>query len=211
MAAPALILLAGPNGAGKSTLYDGIIRPRFPDVPFVNADNHERAELQNIADPLARSEPAREWADTERAPFLSERRSFATETVFSHESKIALIEEAKAAGFEVLLLIVCCDDVDLLVRRVAWHGKHAVPVAKIRERYPRTLVNLSRALPLADIVHLYDNAGYPDAAGETASVHRLIAIVEGGVVAERTQEPLPNWACRVLAGARNAEGRSLES
>ena len=154
MPAPALILLAGPNGAGKSTLYDGIIRPRFPDIAFINADNHERAQLQHLADPLARSEAAREWADAERARFLSERRSFATETVFSHESKIALIEEAKAAGFEVLLLIVCCDNVDLLVRRVAWrveHGKHAVPVAKIRERYPRTLVNLSRALPLADI------------------------------------------------------------
>ena len=64
---------------------------------------------------------------------------------------------------------------------------------------------------LTDIAHLYDNAGYPGAAGETASIHRLIAIVEGGIVVERTQEPLPNWACRVLAGVRNAEGRSLES
>ncbi|RYY73137.1 MAG: hypothetical protein EOO24_46615, partial [Comamonadaceae bacterium] len=61
-------LLAGPNGAGKSTLYRALVRDGIlgQTLEFVNADLHERDHLQGIADPEARSEAARAWADARR-------------------------------------------------------------------------------------------------------------------------------------------------
>lgn len=57
-------LLAGPNGAGKSTLYRALVREGIlgPPLEFVNADLHERAHLQHIANAQERSEAARTWA-----------------------------------------------------------------------------------------------------------------------------------------------------
>lgn len=100
MASPVFYLLAGPNGAGKSSLYraavaDGLIPD---DAEFVNADLHEAAHLQHITDPQARSELARQWVDKRRDDLLRNGQSFISETVFSHESKLALIEEARKTG-----------------------------------------------------------------------------------------------------------------
>jgi predicted ABC-type ATPase len=93
LAQPVFYLLAGPNGAGKSTLYkaaitEGLI-PR--SAPFVNADLFEAAALQHIADPTERSKQARAWADAERLRCLLAGASFASETVFSHTSKLVLL------------------------------------------------------------------------------------------------------------------------
>jgi predicted ABC-type ATPase len=38
------------------------------------------------------------WADARRAELLNAGQSFVSETVFSHASKLALIEEAQAQG-----------------------------------------------------------------------------------------------------------------
>ncbi len=60
-AKPVFYLLAGPNGAGKSTLYKALtLQGTIPaSAEFVNADLHEAANLQHIADLQTRSEAAR--------------------------------------------------------------------------------------------------------------------------------------------------------
>lgn len=83
-----------------------------------------------MADPQARSEDARQWADARRAQLLKAGQSFVSETVFSHESKLVLIEEAQKQGFFVMLIVVCLDDPERLLERVAGRvteGGHAVP------------------------------------------------------------------------------------
>ena len=73
MAQPVFYLLAGPNGAGKSTLYKAALAEGLipGSAPFVNADLHEAAALQHIADPVERSKAARAWADGERSRCLA--------------------------------------------------------------------------------------------------------------------------------------------
>lgn len=112
MTPPVFYLLAGPNGAGKSTLYRAAVAEGLiPDeLEFVNADLFEAAQLAQVADPKARSEQARLWADQRRATLLSAGRSFVSETVFSHPSKLQLMADAQAAGFRAVLLVVCVDD-----------------------------------------------------------------------------------------------------
>ena len=198
-AKPVFYLLAGPNGAGKSTLYKALMRQATiaPSAEFVNADLYEAAHLQHIADPLARSEAARLWADARRAALLKAGQSFVSETVFSHESKLALIEEAQQLGFFVMLMVVCIDDPQRLLARVAGRvseGGHAVPPERILARYPRTLANLAIAVRLADVAILYDSEAV------SPGTHRAVAICRRDWTEERVS-PLPGWALTVLSGA----------
>lgn len=61
------------------------------ELEFVNADLFEAAQLAQVVDPKARSEQARLWADQRRATLLCAGRSFVSETVFSHPSKLQLL------------------------------------------------------------------------------------------------------------------------
>jgi predicted ABC-type ATPase len=193
---PVFYLLAGPNGAGKSTLFQALRQARqIPaDAEFVNADLHEAAYLQHIADPAQRSQQARAWADARRSQLLAQGRSFVSETVFSHESKLALITQAQQAGFIVLLLVVALDQPKRLIARVSQRvreGGHSVPQERILARYPRTLALLQRAVRMADAALLHDTH---DAA---PGPHKLIATCQR----EHTRilhQPLPKWAQQVL-------------
>lgn len=200
VAQPVFYLLAGPNGAGKSSFYraavaDGLIPA---DAEFVNADLFEAAHLQNVTDPQARSEQARQWADGRRAELLRSGQTFVSETVFSHDSKLALIGEAQHSGFAVVLLVVCLDDPQRLVARVrqrVHEGGHDVPPERILARYPRTLRNLSQAVRRADLAMLYDSGGTVGLYG----VHRPVRVaVCRGQDTRKLVADLPGWAIVVL-------------
>ena len=199
-AKPVFYLLAGPNGAGKSTLYKALTLNRTipASAEFVNADLHEAAHLQHVPDPQARSEEARLWADARRAALLKAGQSFVSETVFSHESKLALIKEAQQLGFFVMLIVVCLDDPQRLLARVVnrvIEGGHAVPPERILARYPRTLANLAVAVRLADVAILYDSEAV------SPGTHKMVAICRRDWT-EETVRPLPGWAKKVLNDAK---------
>lgn len=198
-AKPVFYLLAGPNGAGKSTLYKALMRAGTLPVSaeFVNADLYEAAHLQHIADPQARSEDARHWADARRAQLLKAGQSFVSETVFSHESKLVLIKEAQKQGFFVMLIVVCLDEPERLLERVAGRvteGGHAVPAERILARYPRTLAHLAVAVRLADLAILYDSQDVKP------GTHTAVAVCKRDWTQENVN-PLSQWAQKVLGGA----------
>jgi predicted ABC-type ATPase len=192
-------LLAGPNGAGKSSLYkaacaEGLIPT---DAEFVNADLHERDHLQHIPDLQKRSEAARDWADTRRAQLLQQGKSFVSETVFSHPSKLELIADAQAKGFAVVLLVVCVDDPQMLLARVRQRvseGGHDVPSQRILDRYPRTVQNLKRAVKMADLAMLFHN---PNTGDGLPTAPQRVAVCRKGVIKQRADR-LPIWARQVL-------------
>lgn len=195
---PVFYLLAGPNGAGKSTLYKALVLAgTIPaTAEFVNADLYGAAHLQHIANDQARSEQARLWADSRRVELLRAGLSFVSETVFSHASKLALIEEAQAQGFFVMLLVVALDQPQRLLARVAQRvaeGGHPVPADQILGRYPRTLANLTRAVRLADAAVLYDSQDI------TPGTHTAVALCKKTLTQELVQ-PLPQWAQQVIFG-----------
>ena len=151
---PLLIVIAGPNGSGKSTITERLKqRPEFPER-YINADEIKKDEgLTDLE--------AWEKAERQRADFLSNRESFAFETVFSHPSKIGLMKEAKKAGYWVQLYFVCLQDVEMNVQRVQkrhQNGGHDVPEDRIRKRYVRSMQILSQSLPVADEAAVYNNS-----------------------------------------------------
>jgi len=201
VAKPVFYLLAGPNGAGKSTLFRAAVAEGLipADAEFVNADLFEAAHLQHLDNPQLRSEKARAWADGRRAALLQAGQSFVSETVFSHESKLALIENARRCGFAVVLLVVCMDDPKRLLARVrqrVLEGGHTVPAERILARYPRTLSHLARAVRLADLAMLYDTGGASDDADKVNPPVR-VAVCRGQQT-QRLVKRLPKWAKRVL-------------
>lgn len=195
-AKPIFHLLAGPNGAGKSTLYRALVSSASisSQLEFVNADLHEQSHLQHITDPQKRSEAARDWADSRRETLLHAKVGFVSETVFSHESKLALITQAQAMGFDVVLYIVSLDDPQRLLARVSQRvreGGHNVPAQRILERYPRTMANLKKAVRLADLAFVYD------AAEVERGAHLLVAMCEKSKTTLLTGK-LPAWAIAML-------------
>lgn len=174
---PVFHLLAGPNGAGKSTLYRALVASSSisSQLEFVNADLYEQSHLRHITDAQKRSEAAREWADSRREALLNAKVGFVSETVFSHESKLALITQAQALGFDVVLYVVALGDPQRLLARVKQRvreGGHDVPAQRILDRYPRTMANLKKAVRLADLAFVYDAAEVENGA------HLLVAMCE---------------------------------
>lgn len=154
---PVLHLLAGPNGSGKTTFYERVLGP-VTGLGFVNADVIAAARWPG--EEAAHAYEASALAADRRSRLIAERASFATETVFSHPSKLELLRTARAAGYLVTLHVIAVP-VELAVARVAErvvHGGHAVPEAKVRERFDRLWGYVRSAIDLVGEAHVYDNA-----------------------------------------------------
>jgi predicted ABC-type ATPase len=155
---PLLWVIAGPNGAGKTTYYETRIRPRLK-AEFVNAD--WIADGRWPEDQRSHAYEAARLAAEMRQDLLAEGRSFVTETVFSHPSKLALLGSAQRLGYQVWLSFICLDNPDLSVARVAdrvTRGGHDVPAEKIRQRFGRVVDLSVRAVALAHRAFVIDNS-----------------------------------------------------
>jgi len=190
---PELHLLVGPNGAGKSTLYAAFVR-RLTDAEFVNADALAFQALGRHATTQADAELGQKLAEQRRAALMEEHRSFATESTFSHPSKLDLIRQAKAAGYWIAVYHINLETPDLAVARVALRqtqGGHPVPEDRICGRYERNQLLIREAIGLADEGHVFDN-----------SVARrpprwLMGFTKGK--AQKALTDLPAWAARLYA------------
>lgn len=166
-----LDLVVGPNGAGKSTFVEFVLAPSRPGVTFVNAD--VLAARRWPDDPEGHSYEAARIAARTRQRLIELGEPFLAETVFSHRSKLALLDEAAAAGFRVALHVLLIPE-QLAVPRVAARvaaGGHAVPEDKIRSRFRRVWPLVAEAIPRAHSAQVWDNSRYdgPDEVALFAS------------------------------------------
>ena len=154
---PVLHVLAGPNGSGKTTLVERVLQPAT-GLPFVNADVIAKQRWPRAA--AEHSYEAAQLAAAERAALIGQGRSFLAETVFSHPSKVELLEVARAADYCITLHVLLIP-VELAVARVrdrvAKHG-HEVPEDKVRGRYERLWALVAAAIRIADDAIVYDNS-----------------------------------------------------
>jgi predicted ABC-type ATPase len=184
-----LDLVVGPNGSGKSTFVELTLAPLLPASVFVNAD--EIAQQRWPADPTAHAyQAARVAADT-RARLIELRRSFIAETVFSHPSKLELIDAAHAAGYTVVLHALLVDE-ELAVQRVRHRvsaGGHDVPEDKIRQRYQRLWALVAAAITRCSSATVYDNSALKGP--------RIVAQMSGGHLIGAPSWPA--WAPHVLS------------
>lgn len=155
-------MFAGPNGSGKSTITDEFLKSgAFDGVLYVNADRIEAEELGHIPNAADRSLAAANLAEARRRDALASRKPFAFESVGSTPGRIAWIDEAKASGFHVDLIVVTTADPQINVTRVEGRvqkGGHPVAPDKVLERYARMMELLPAALEKADGALVFDNS-----------------------------------------------------
>lgn len=128
-------------------------------------------------DTVAHAYEAARIAAAERAALIAAARSFVTETVFSHPSKIELLEHARSSGYLTTLHVVMVPE-DLSVVRVRLRvraGGHDVPEAKIRARHRRLFALVADAVPTVDETVVYDNS-------RASPAFRVVARLERGRV-----------------------------
>jgi predicted ABC-type ATPase len=153
-----LDLLVGPNGAGKTTVYERLIAPDRPGLPFVNADRIAADRFPGHE--VEHAYEAAQIAATARDALIEARLDFCTETVFSHPSKVELVDRAVDAGYDVVLHVVM---IPLLLSgprvgaRVA-AGGHDVPTSKLAGRFERLWPNVVAALPRCRRAVFWENA-----------------------------------------------------
>ncbi len=192
---PVLILICGINGAGKTTFYYEQIKPLLDQsgrkYPFVNADEMEEAKFPNEAG--KHSLEMGKLAAEIRGQYLKARQSFITETVFSHESKNQLVEDAQQAGFEVMLNHVHVSSAELAYKRVrdrVGSGGHDVHKGTVLSRYGRTVGNIQKASMAADRTYVWDNS---QQSGHSGVIYRFVMTMVKGKIT-KLADPIPGWA-----------------
>jgi predicted ABC-type ATPase len=186
-----LDLIVGPNGAGKSTFAQEILGELLPGIPFVNADLIALTRWPED-NPESQSYEAARIAEATRSALIESGRQFFAETVFSHPSKVALIDQAQESGYFVALHVLMLPE-DVAVARVAARverGGHSVPENKIRERYQRLWPLVAVAAAKAQSADFWDNSTLdgPDLVTELAN-GQLLALPKW-----------PSWTPDVLIG-----------
>lgn len=184
-----LWLLVGGNGSGKSTFYQSRLEPL--GIPFINADIIAR-ELYPES-PEDNSYDAAKVATELREALIQEGRSFCFETVFSHPSKIDFVANAKALGYQIIVVYVHLDSPMLNRARVAQRvtaGGHNVPDDKVEQRLPRLKDNVKVAIPLCDRVYLLDNS-------RSDNPFEVVAELKQGHL-KHHKSPLPAWAAFLI-------------
>jgi len=151
---PIIGAVAGPNGAGKTTFFHTHLSDT--GLRFVNADDIAR-ELEMDAYEAA------EISAALRHALVNRKESFVFETVFSDPvgDKVRFLRDAVDLGYEVVLVFIQITDAEMSTDRVSIRvaqGGHDVPDEKLKSRFPRTQVNLQRAIDELPHVLIFDNS-----------------------------------------------------
>ena len=184
-----LWVLAGGNGAGKTTFYNRQLAKY--GIKFVNADLI--AKDIDSENPEDLSYRAATMATQISEDLISQGVSFCFETVFSHESKIDFIAQAKANGYKIILVYIHLFDSSLNEARVnqrVSEGGHSVPPDKIHSRIRRTMKHIKTALSIVDEARILDNSSRDD------PFQQIIVMRDGNY--EAKADPLPKWVRDLL-------------
>ena len=182
MIRPRLTFVAGANGSGKTTLTRW--NALFMEIPLLDPDAIANAlQATTSLPPIAAARQVLKSA----AEHLKKSESFAIETTLSGRNYLQMMLDAKARGFEVRLVYIGTESVEINLARIrnrVLAGGHDVPENDVRRRYQRSLENLPIAIKRADDSILFDNS--------TSDGYRLVAIL--GSTGNRWFEPKPSWA-----------------
>lgn len=158
---PRLILIAGPNGAGKTEFtVNALAHDWLEGCEYINPDLIAQRRFGDWNSPSAVASAAT-WATERRYQCLSESKSLAVETVFSSAEKLEFVNTALKAGFFIRLFFVGTDTPTINASRIAqrvMEGGHDVPTQKIIERYRKSILNLTKVLPVVNRGYVYDNS-----------------------------------------------------
>jgi predicted ABC-type ATPase len=211
---PTLCILGGCNGAGKTTLARELL-PRLGLMRFLNAD--EMARGLSPLDPSLSAFRAGRLLLEEARSLIAAKASFAIESTLSGKVQVALIREAKARGYRILLHYIVIGSATQAIARVALRvrvGGHHVPAEDVRRRFDRSRSHFREDyLPLADEWGLWDNQVPPAvkiASSETHTLDQLHTMLASNNLQETPPREMSEMSKIVLEASRVATEKMLD-
>jgi predicted ABC-type ATPase len=117
---------------------------------------------------------------------LKRAESFAVETTLAGKNYLHMMLDARARGFEIVLIYIGTENVEINLARIrnrVLAGGHDVPEEDVRRRYRRSFENLPIAIKRADHAVLFDNS--------TKDGYRLVALLS--TTGNQWFEPRAPW------------------
>ncbi len=182
---PVFTIIAGSNGCGKSTLTS-TARDKFQQTPVLDPDAIAKSFQATTDSGNSRIEAGKRVL-RRAEDLIAKGDTFTVETTLSGGTYLKMASRAKQVGFNLLVVFVGTASVEINIERVKARvekGGHDVPEEDQRRRYPRTLANMKRLLPEADLAVILDNS--------TPQGHTLVAFGHAGYM--HWVEPVPEWA-----------------
>ena len=167
---PVFWIVGGPNGSGKSTLYNlTSLEGWGGSVWIINSDLLTATIVEQERLPLAEAnltavQRVERWLDASIAAY----QTIGVETVLSSPKYRRLVHDAHERGFEVRLIYVLLDTLDLQlarIRRRVGEGGHDVPAEKVGVRRARSFEQLAWFARHVDKCFVFNNSsGDPELA-----------------------------------------------
>jgi predicted ABC-type ATPase len=155
-------------------------------VPLLDPDAISKALQPTI--PGTSAVAAARQVLTSAHKHIEKGESFAVETTLSGQGYLQMMLDARACGFEIVLVYIGTENVEINLARIQDRvlvGGHNVPEADVRRRYQRSFQNLPIAIQRTDHAILFDNS--------TEEGYRLIAVL-GESTGREWFDPIPAWA-----------------
>jgi len=169
---PTFYLIAGANGSGKTTLGHELLR-EHKDLVSLNTD--EIAAKIGDKTGFSSGKIIQDRLDK----VIAAKESFVWESTISGVHHRRILEKARRAKYEIILIYMFLDSVDLNIARVQKRvalGGHNVPESDIRRRFARSIKNFWGVKTLADQWELYYNGddNYEQVARGTPDYEEII-------------------------------------
>ena len=159
MSRPVLTIVAGSNGCGKSTLTSGA-RTKFQEFPILDPDAIAKSLQETINANNSDIEAGKRVLRLAEE-LIEQKQSFTVETTLSGSTYLRMAARARSVGFNIVVFFIGTTSVEINLARVRARvkkGGHDVTEEDQRRRYPRTLANMQKLLPLADLAVIFDNS-----------------------------------------------------
>jgi len=198
-----ILVAAGTNGAGKSAIVGEFLAAKGGE--YFNPDLVARELIQKGVPTEQANASAWKLGFNALQRAVNNNEDFSFETTLGGNTIARELHQAIKAGLKIYIWYVGLASPELHIARVrarVGRGGHEIPEAKIRERYPKSLVNLVSFIGAAAEVHLFNNsAESADGLPQTMLVFRMRGkrIIEPDLETLMTQTP--NWAKPLVAAA----------
>lgn len=194
---------AGTNGAGKSVIIGDFLAATGAE--YFNPDLLARKlVVAGLAPEEANAQAWKTGLEGLRHA-IARNEDFNFETTLGGRSITQELHRAIDEGLDVRIWYVGLESSDLHIARVlarVKRGGHDIPVAKIRERYSKSLANLVSLIGKAAEIHVYDNTREtPDGSPAAKLVFRMRKRTLTAPDRATLLRTTPDWAKPLAAAA----------
>jgi predicted ABC-type ATPase len=204
---PVLLVLAGVNGAGKSSI-GGNVMLLSAGLAWFNPDAYSRRLVEQLGLPVAQAN-ALAWQHgvdlLDRAVAAGDSHAF--ETTLGGATMAQRIAAASRTH-DVLMWFCGLSSAEQHIARVALRvaaGGHAIPEAKIRERWVQAPLRLIELMPHLHELRVLDNSAEAEAGQAVQDPRLVLHLLRGAVrfpVALADLQRTPAWAKPIVQAAR---------